>query len=611
MARPIDPNEDGPIDNGGGGTTPPPSYQSGDWSKIADFQGGVTQYRVVGFQGYADTRANLNGAYQALAVNSGYITLANPAAVNPAWNNIVEATAYASPSLTTSGERWVGPFTIDMDDLTQVVANFTAPQGMYTISKKGKDRPGSVTVQLEVTPITANNTPTGPAQYFTTTISGDGTDKRPKGQTLYAGLATPGRCRIRARRLTPYNEDYSGTIVDEVTFRDAYGTAPVTQPHFGDVTTIHTRTYATSGATSVKERKLNCRATRNILRRNTDNTFGPQLVPSKDVANIICHMALDPYIGRRTLRELDVDQIYDTIAEVRQYFGFSDAGAFGYTFDEDNVSAEEMIQSVANVAFCTAYRQGNVLRLLFERETEDPVILFNHRNKQPDSETRTVKFGSLNNYDGVELDYVSAEDGAKLTLYIPEDRTAVRSKKLEITGLIDYRGDAAHPYLHAARAWYKIRYQHTTTEFTAYAEASQLVLTELIEVADNTRPDVYDGEVEDYSGLTLKLSQPFEAQPGQEYVAHLQLPSGVVQRINCTPGVDNNHVVLSQAPQEALVVDDDSWAKTTYQITPASDNGPPSWFILTQKGGYNKQTVPLQAINYDKRYYQDDKRFSP
>lgn len=587
-----------------------PASVNSDWSKLDDYSGNATGYRSSTFSTATSTSGlNLNGSYMALAVTAGTITLSDPSAVNAAWDNIDVATAYISPTLSTQGERWIGPFTVDLDDLDQVVANFTAPQGMYHLNKKGKTRSQQASVILEITPVNALDNPIGPAETFTATIIGDGSDKKPKGITVYADVSFTGRCTVRARRTTPIDEDET-TVVDELQWRDCYGTSLVTQPHFGDVTTVRTRTYATAGASSVKERKLNCRAVRKVLQRNSDDSFGPALVASRNAADIICHMALDPFIGGRTVSELDVPQLYETVDEVVDYFGIEDAGEFNYTFDQQNVSFEEMVQAVAQAIFCQSYRQGSVLRLFFERQTDinDSVLLFNHRNKIPKSEVRTVRFGNLNNYDGVELDYISGDDGAKLTVYIPEDQSATKPKKIELPGIIDRRGDAAVAFLQASRAFAKIRYQHTTTEFTALGEATQTILTQRVEVADNTRPDVVDGEVRGQSGMVLELSQPFEPLPGITYTIFLQIPDGGLQTLPCIAGPDNMSCTLQSAPTHPIITDPDAYTLTTYQII-GTDNGRPTGFLISDKGPYQDKRVSVQAINYDDRYYTADAMF--
>jgi hypothetical protein len=583
-----------------------PEAVNPDWDALDGYPSDRTSYRTSTFSvAGATVGYNLDGTYNIVSVASGSIVLTNPALVNGAWANLDDlpggATDYLSPSLSTSGERWVGPLIVDQQTCEQVVCNIVALQGMYLVTKKGKDRPRAVQVLVEVAPVDADGLATGPAETFYVTVAGDGKDKTPRGQTLFANMTFSGRCSVRARRLTPLNLDTEDTIVDEVKWRDCFGTAPVDVPHFGDVTTVHTLTLATSGATAVKERKLNCRATRKVLERNVDDTFGPGLVASTSAADIICHMALDPFIGGRTLAELDVPQIYDTVQAVVDYFGIPQVGTFSYTFDQDNISFEEMVQTVAQAVFCTAYRQGSTLRLFFERETEDSVLLFNHRNKVPGSEQRTVRFGYLNDHDGVELDYISPTDGAKLTLYLPSDQSATKPKKLQVLGV----QSEEHAFLHAARAFNKIKYQHTTTQFTALSEASQLILSERIEVADNTRPDIFDGEVVGQDGLVLELSQPFVPVDGVDYTIFLQLSTGEVETIAVVSGADPYHVVLQSAPSSALITDADAYVHTVYQIV-GSDNARPSAFLLTEKGAYDKRTVALQAINYDPRYYQDD-----
>lgn len=583
-----------------------PDAVNPDWANLDGYVGDETSYRTSTFSvAGATTGYNLDGTYNIVSVAAGSIVLTNPHLVNGAWANLDDlpggATDYLSPSLSTSGERWIGPFIVDQPTCEQVVCNIVALQGMYLVTKKGKNRPRSVQVEIEVAPVDEDGLATGPAETFYLTVAGDGKDRNPRGETLFANMTFTGRCSVRARRTTDLDLDSEDTIVDEVKWRDAFGTAPITVPDFGDVTTIHSLTLATAGATAVKERKLNCRATRKVLERNVDDTFGPALVASTNAADIICHMTLDPFIGGRPLDELDVPQIYDTVAAVVEYFGIPDVGTFSYTFDQENVSFEEMVQTVAQAVFCTAYRQGSTLRLFFERETEDSVLLFNHRNKIPGSEQRTVRFGYLNDHDGVELDYVSPVDGAKLTLYIPDDQSATKPKKLQVLGV----QSEEHGFLHAARAFNKIKYQHTTTQFTGLSEASQLILSERIEVTDNTRPDVFDGDILDQDGLVLTISQPFEPADGVDYSIFLQLSTGEVEVIPVVVGDNAYHVVLQSAPSVALVTDADAYVHTTYQIV-GDDNARSSAFLLTEKGAYDKRTVAIQAINYDPRYYQDD-----
>lgn len=431
-------------------------------------------------------------------------------------------------------------------------------------------------------------------------------DKSMRGQTLQAVLSegAKGRVKVRFRRTTPLQEYKNEQITDELSIRDCYGIGPITQEHFGNVTTVQTRVQATSGMTANKERKLRCIVTRKVLQRNEDDTFGPALVPSQNAADIICHMALDPYLGGRTVSELDVPQIYGAVADGAAYFGFPESMQFDYSFDDDNISFEEMTQIVAQAVFSTAYRQGSVLKLFLEKETSDSTLLFNHRNKLPGSETRTVRFGVLDDYDGVEFDYRTF-NGESKTIFIPPDQSAVKPKKMERAGVVTDEQATIHAY----RIWNRMRYQNTTVEFDATGEASQLVLNERVEVSDNTRPDIFDGNVVSQDGLILELSQPFTPTGGVTYNIFLQLPTGGLDVIPVVAGADDMHVVLQAPTSQVLPLEPENWADVVYQIV-GDTAVRSSAFLVSEKGPYDKRSVKVQAINYDPRYYQNDQDFA-
>lgn len=250
---------------------------------------------------------------------------------------------------------------------------------------------------------------------------------------------------------------------------------------------------------------------------------------------------------------------------------------------------------VAGAFFCSYSRQDGKLRLYFEKETDDSVLLFNHRNKIPGSENRNIRLKQQNPHDGVEFQYVSNEDGAVLTYYIPDDMSARNPKKVESVGI----SNKIQAHFHAWRVWNKIRYQNTTTEFEALQEADPLIIKNRILVADNTRAGTQDGQVENVSGLTLTLSQPVTFAEGKTYTIFLQHGNGTVQAIGITAGGTNKQVILSEPPTYTLPLLKHYWIV-------ADDDPREQAFLLTEKKPANKFTYRLQAINYDARYYQND-----
>ncbi|SUX92011.1 Uncharacterised protein [Bordetella trematum] len=217
--------------------------------------------------------------------------------------------------------------------------------------------------------------------------------------------------------MTPQRYLILGQVIDEVKWRDLYACTEVEERHFGDVTTVQAVTFATDGALAVKERKLNMLVTRKLPVRLSDGSFSADLRPTTNVADILAAVCLDPKIGNRPPTQVDFDNFYQTAQEIRDYFGV-DVARFDYTIDKEGLSFEEIVSMIADAVFCNAYRRGSVIRLFFEREEEDSVLLFNHRNKLPGSEQRTDSFAP--EYDGIEYQWIDPETDALTTLHLPK-----------------------------------------------------------------------------------------------------------------------------------------------------------------------------------------------
>ena len=371
------------------------------------------------------------------------------------------------------------------------------------------------------------------------------------------------------------------------------------------MTTIQVRTPATAGALSIKQRKLNCLAWRKIPSRIPGtNTFTNENQTNSDATLIIRHIALDPTLGNMQESDLDYDSMFTASSHNQTYFGTKKCVFFGHTFDNKDLSAEEMIVAVANAMFSTPYRQGSKLKLNFEQKTDLSKLLFNHRNKLPGSEVRNVRFGSSDNHDGVEFDWTDTSDGATETYQIPYDGSASNPKKIEVVGITN----EIQAHMHAWREWQKIQYQNVAVEFDSTAEAAILTLNDRILVADNTRPDTNDGNIVSQDNLTLELSQPFSPETGEDYTIFIQHFDGSVESLDVLSVLDDTHVTLGSPPRLPLVLDTDRYARTTYQIIKNS-RVRPSAFLVKEIDPKDNYVVSMQATNYDDRFYLHDTDF--
>lgn len=556
---------------------------------------------------------DLSGTYLVTTVTSGLLTLNNPSAVNADWNVLEDdyggISAVLNPTITTTGERWVGWFTVEsIRPISRIISNVVALNGLYKDNGRQQYR-RDVTYRIEAQRVDGAGVPFGAVSAFERTISGSAVSRSTRADTLDAMLPGAGSTswRFRARRLTDSDTEFEGSVVDEIKWRDLYACSAVDQAHFGDVTTVQSVNFATDGALAIKERKLNLLVTRKLPQRIAGSSFTSELYPTRSVADILSAVCVDPQIGNRPASEIDFDNFYQTQQDIIGYFGV-DIAQFNYTIDSDNLSFEETISMIAEAVYCRAYRRGSVIRLFFERKTDDSSILFSHRNKLPGSEQRTE--GSAAENDGVEYQWINPANDAAETIYLPTDRSAVNPKRIESVGV----RIAAQASIHAYREWNKLRFQDLVTKFDALPEANLLTISERILCADNTRGQSQDGDiisVDTENPRLVTLSQAFDWSGGASFTIFLQNRDAVVEAMGVSSGGSSRIALLERAPRTPLVVRGDGYNATAYIITSNMNARQAQPFLLTEKEVPNDDgTIPLTAINYDPRYYQNDFDFA-
>jgi hypothetical protein len=553
---------------------------------------------------------DLNGVYEIASVSTKLITLSSPNSVNPDWDDVLEdeeATIYIQDvTMVSAGDKWTNRFILEDEDATEVYVNVVGQNGLYKDNGTTQTA-ATVVAELELVPVDSNDDPLSDPEYFQVTLTGSGHLKEFIGATLKAKpVSFYGRMSMRMRRVTPADEAFTGTVVDEIRWKDAYSVAGVDLTDFGNVTTGFSVVLANASSLAVKDRKLNMLVQRKLP--VWDGTeFSEALTGTNDAATILSAICLDRYIGNRAIRELDVANFFETCTEIETYFGTAKAREFCYTFDKDNLSFEEMVSTLANTVFCVAYRRGSLIKMSFEKATENSTLLFNHRNKIPKSEKRSITFGYSNANDGIKLSYTDPNDDSVNTIYLPENYSARNPKAIETAGVRDH----LQAFFHAWRAWNKMRFRNTVIEFEAMREADLLVNNDRILVTDNTRAPVWEGEVLSVTdGTTLTLSQNVDFTQYDEYSIFLQLDDGTVESLLVTEGGSGalNDVILASEPARPLSVDPENYAVTTY-IIQGEGQQLQTAFLVTEKSPASRMTVNVKAVNYDPRYYSKDKDY--
>lgn len=564
------------------------AYLNSDYSIVA---GALLNKNIEGI--------TLNGAYTISSISKNSIALVNPAAINSEWDKL-----YTLPNNSTRGQsvvvqldsvsnKWVGWFDVKMEAADGMLVNLTWPQGLYWQSSSGRQDPLHTDIKVQYQQINDVGDPVGRIGEYTLYFKEKNMSQF--GRTAEIDFDFSGPFRFRACLNIGYDDASHG----DVKIKDVFAFSKSKKTTYDDVTVIRTLTTATDGALSVKDRKLNCL----VVRKLKADGVGA-LVSTRDAGQALINMALDPYIGRRSQSEIDIEQIKAEIKKVKNYFKSEKAIEFCYTFDDDKLSFEEQVGMIASACFCEAYRFGNKLRLKFEQPQEHSVLLFNHRNKVPGSEKRTWTIGINKDYDGVELEWTDPSDDTRTTYSVPEDGGAKNPLKITTSGIRNQEQAKTRAW----REWNRLLYQTESVEFDALDESNLLYRNDRILVADGTSLETQDGEIESVDVLTLTLSQDVNLEDGQTYYINLQMPDASIDIIQCAKTERTDQIVLNRAPRLPLVVDDDRYVRTTYTIIKAEDTDKQA-FLMTEMSPNDTMTNKLTCINYDARYYEKDHSF--
>lgn len=501
--------------------------------------------------------------------------------------------------------EWTDWVTQSSLERTETWTNTVAPQGMY--KDDGGKAAASVLVEWQVERLDVNTlAPTGQVENFTATLSGSVSDER--GVTAEHVTGWVGPARVRGRRVTQFDYDFAGTVIDEVKWVELYSVAPVNRTDFGNVTTLQTVTLPTVRAVALRNRELNCLASRLLPIYNGAGGFSGVLDSSgryvsgtlgstTRMIDILAAVSFDPKIGNRPAGEIDLAQIWAAqlqLGDVR--------AQFSYTFDNDSTSYEETVAMIADACFCTAYRQSGKIRVYPDLPRTASVRQITHRNSNPSSINITRTFANESEYDGVLLTYSDPDTQTEETIRLPADGSAERPKKIEVPGLRSF----PQAWYRAQREYRKLLGRRVAIEIDATLDGRSLLPGSRIDIVDNTHVTRTDGEVLAQDGLTLTLSQRVTFTAGQLHSVVLTRRDGSVEGIRCTQGADAYSIVLAYAPAEPIkTTNDEDGVRTIYSF--AADNVRDSLAYTVQtidppRNGY----VTVKAVNYSADFYAGD-----
>lgn len=590
-----------------------------------------------------DVKYTLNGQYVVESITGQQVKLTDPASVALDWNKLTANTDFTieSDKVALSRETdtlWQGWFYTDLDDHDSAYVNIIAPNGLYDGEPSGRWRALKLFGLIESQIVDSSNNPISGTTFVQefhiqspnsndvvwermTFGFGDDTwqensyevsktdnlDNKVRSQAATTvAISNPyfskgKRLRIRVARTSKVVQDSSGGIVDELKIKDFYGIRKMSGSDYPmGRTTVYSKTLATEGALSLKERKL-----RLLVQRYVTDAITGELVLSNRADDIIRHIATDAKIGNLTTPQIDMTQIKAEVDKIIAYFGTPLCAEFCHTFDDDNLSAEETLQTVGKAIFSQLKRQGNKLLLDFERMVPASVAIFNSHNILPGTFKSSQSFGVINNYDGSKVEYVDPIDDAVVTLSYPYEGLA-NPHEDKLVGV----RNKIQAHIHMMRMYYRDRYTFKSCEFTAGDESNIVVRTNRVTVANQRRADVIQGAVDSIkvigADIVMHTTDPVELGAGT-HTLFIQTINNGVESISVTAR-DDYSVTLARLPSGEVSTGYGNVVQATYQIVKNEDSIRDA-YLVTKKSPAEGMSNSLTCTNYDDRFYSSDKDF--
>lgn len=494
----------------------------------------------------------------------------------------------------------IGPVKIAVPT-DEVWINFTFLRGLKS----------TVSIEIEIYPLDGpNGDPImGPQQnvLFFVDYEADTLDQqfRTFKQVLVNGF---GYYQVSLRRLDIGTNDAEKP--DQTTVEAVYAVSRQTNVEYGDLTMVDVTMPATINATSLRENKINIDvASKLITYENGVINYTPQA--SRKMADAILHMYV--IFFNRDPETLALDELY----EIQNRLDAIDPrlATFDFTFDDMDVSLDERMDSILQVARCYKWLDGDVYRFGRNDSRAFEATTVTRRDiSATDDRDYSLSYNPqlLENFDSVKVQYVDKAINKNAYIFRKIDDlgniiegAGANPKSLELAG-------CSESYNAINRAELEIRtllYQRFSLTDTLEPSAMFLDRGDMILYAEQYNSDVFDGEILAVNGSIATVSESLVFEAGKDYTINYTTPNGSsvgpfdVFEVAGEPFKFQCDSLLSVFLRDSQL-GFSTQTGSRYIISTTEELDAAKWSILEKEA--RGRSVQLTMVNYDDRIFEFD-----
>ncbi|MEQ5307927.1 host specificity factor TipJ family phage tail protein [Providencia huaxiensis] len=365
---------------------------------------------------------------------------------------------------------------------------------------------------------------------------------------------------------------------------------------FENDTIVNVSVRATEAPTGARERKYNLLATRmHISYDRVSKQVDYTLRPSRSFADAVLHTWL--ITAGESEKNIDIDglyRIYDSLPDER-------LGYFDYTFDDEDISLGQRIETICNAARVTAYYDNAVLTFSREQSSEFPMTTFNRSNITGNDMKISYDMSMPSGYDGIELEYVEPVRNKKDYIRFRVDENGITEGLSRTPNKIVLQG-CRNRYQAMDRALLeanRLIHQRTSISLTTLADGGNVYPSDMVLIADTYDSNQQAGYITERKGEAFTTSEKIKFD--EEMWVYLTDSMGyTTQKFKAEPRQDTEFGFIANVPEDVELNFYDGYNKqvASRYIIATSDELEMTKWAITDKRPLGSERYTITATEY-------------
>ncbi|WP_265497320.1 host specificity factor TipJ family phage tail protein [Providencia rustigianii] len=353
---------------------------------------------------------------------------------------------------------------------------------------------------------------------------------------------------------------------------------------------------ATEAPTGARERKYNLLATRMVISYDrVSKQVDYTLRPSRSFADAVLHTWL--ITAGENEKNIDIDglyRIYDSLSDER-------LGYFDYTFDDEDISLGQRIETICNAARVTAYFDNAVLTFSREQSSEFPMTTFNRSNITGNDMKISYDMSMPSGYDGIELEYVEPVRNKKDYIRFRVDENGITEGLSRTPNKIVLQG-CRNRYQAMDRALLeanRLVHQRTSISLTTLADGGNVYPSDMVLIADTCDSNQQAGYITERKGEVFTTSEKIKFD-AEMWVYLTDSMGYTTQKFKAEPRQDTEFGFIASVPEDIELNFYDGYQKQSpsrYVIATSVELENIKW-VITDKRPLGGERYTITATEY-------------